>query len=341
MGNNWLLLEVLGNQPVVVAQGTVLRKFIPLSAFLRRNGNFNAINAVVGETIRSGRSVVDTIADRKTDRKTVIQTEVIAMNDGRVHGVHLWAGSPLATPPDRPLPGAIVWNLTTATASDTPQALLNSGLDLHIEKTDGRPFAADMPVGDINDDESAALVRSMTCKPGDIFCSTWDATSYDEQRIRVSFVARAALEPQRDGTSHLVCRAMNWRVPHRPAAIPRDDLAMQILKGTSQEGLHRAIFDLESWNLLKWIDAPFPQFDWRGDATGRSYIHPDDRPVLCGMIQRFTKGPASGLLRLRAGPGAWTLVHATVYRVHLLHDHYVGLISLRLPTAAEVSCNNE
>lgn len=258
------------------------------------------------------------------------------MNDGELHGVHLWVGPRNAFPPPRPLPGAVIWDLTTSTASDTPQALMNSGLDLNNEKTEGRPFAADMPVGDINHDESVVLALSMTCKPGDTFCSTWDVTSHDDQPIRVSFVARAALEPQPNGPDRLVCRAMNWRVPVRERQVHTHDLAKKILRATQQAGIHRVLVDLQTWNLLKWIDPPCPHFDWRGEVTGQSFVHPDDRPVLRSMSQQFAKGPATGLLRLRAAPGAWTLIHATVYRVHLVDDSYVGLISIRLPTPAEL-----
>lgn len=325
-------MEVLGDVPVVVAQGHTLRKFIPLSAYLQRNSNLEAIQVAVKKTARHNHSGLHTAPGGKT----VIRTEAITMNDGRVHGVHVWAGPPTAQPTQRPLPGAVMWNLTTAKASDTPQALLNSGLDLNVEQTHDRPFAADMPIGDINRDESTVLALSMTCKPGDTFCSTWDLTSHDAKPIRVSFVARAALERQPDGTDHLVCRALNWRVPHREVPAPSHHLATQILQATQQEGIHRALVDLRTWNLLKWLDPPCPHIDWRGQVTGQPLVHPDDRPILHSMTLQFTKGPATGLLRLRAAPTEWALIHATVYRVPLLDDNYAGLISIRLPSPAEL-----
>jgi triple sensor domain protein len=288
--------------------------------------------AAVDDTIRRSRSVTAAVAQGNT----VIRTETVISNDGRVHGVHLWSGPAAARPPRRSLPGAVSWDLTTGRASDTPQALFNAGLDLSVEKTDGRTFAADMPVGHINRDEAQVLALSMSCKPGDTFCSTWDATSHAGERIRVSFVARSALERHADGTEHLVARAMNWRLPYTEGPEPDGDLARQIVRDLAQAGIHRALVDLRTWNLLKWLDPPFPHADWRGEVTGQPFVHPDEGAVLRAMALQFATGPTEGLLRLRATGGGWTVVHATVYRVHLLDDNVAGLISIRLPTPAEL-----
>jgi hypothetical protein len=329
---DWLLLEVLGDEPVVIAQGHTLRKFVPTSVFLRRNPHLGSIMTAVDETVRDKQSLTKQVGHGSA----VLRTRAVVSNDGRVHGVHLWVGRSGARPAQRSLPGAVSWDLTTGTASDTPQALFNAGLDLSVEKTDGRAFAADLPIGHINRDEAQVLALSMSCKPGDTFCSTWDTTGYDGERIRVSFVARAALESHADGTNHLVARAMNWRVAHKEAPEPDGDLARQIVRDLAQDGIHRAFVDLRTWNLLKWLDPPFPHADWRGEVVGQPFVHPNDHPVLHEMAQQFADGPADGLLRLRAIGGGWTLVHSTVHRVHLLDDNFAGLISIRLPTPAEL-----
>lgn len=333
MNRDWLLLDVLGQQPVVVAQGDALRKFVPLANYLRRNSNLGAIREAVGQTVRSKTGITLNLLGGKA----IIRTDAITMDDGGpVHGVQVWIGPPNATSARRTLPGAVKWNLTTATASSTTQALLNSGLDVSVEKHDDRPFAADLPIGDINQAESLVLAQSLSCKPGDTFCSTWDVTSFDEKPIRVSFVARAALERQPDGTDHLIARAMNWRAPRSDAPVSADDLAQRILRGMEQDGVHRALVELKGWNLLKWIDPPCPHIDWRREHTDQPLVHPGDRPVLRAMTQQFADGPTDGLFRISAHGGGWVLIHATVYRVTLMDGQYVGLICLRLPTPAEI-----
>lgn len=332
-GWNWLLLEVLGDEPVVVAQGHNLRRFVPLTAFLRRTPNIAVIRAAVDATVDHKRGSVNKVADGQT----VVRTEPVLMSDGRVHGVHVWTGPPTVRPRPRSVPGAVMWDMTTEIATDTRQALWVAGLNVDAEKTHGRTFAEDIPMGRINVDEPEMLALTVNTKPGDTFCTTWDLTAYDGTPIRVSFVARAALEPGADRARHLIARAMNWRVPRKDAAIADQNLAARILDGMAQDGIHRALFDLKTWNLLKWIDPPCPHVDWRSADALRPFVHPDDRPVMRSMAQKFTDGPVAGVLRLRGWNDSWASMHITAYRVKLLDDTYVGFICIRLPTPADLA----
>jgi hypothetical protein len=335
-GWNWLLLEVLGDEPVVVAQGHNLRRFVPLTSFLRRTSNITAIRAAVDATIDQKSGLVKTVADGQT----IIRTEPILMSDGRMHGVHVWTGPPTVRPRPRSVPGAVVWDVTAGIATDTRQALWVAGLNVDTEKTHGRTFAEDIPMGDINVDEPEVLALAVNTKPDDTFCTTWDLTAYDGTPIRTSFVARTALEPSADGTDHLIARAMNWRVPRDKTAVPNQHLAARILHGMTQDGIHRALVDLKTWNLLKWLDPPCPHVDWRSAGVSRPFIHPDDRPVVRSMTQKFARDPAAGVLRIRGWNDSWATMHVTVYRVKLLDDTYVGLICLRLPTPAGLAATS-
>ncbi|OBB95802.1 PAS domain-containing protein [Mycobacterium sp. 852002-40037_SCH5390672] len=334
MGHDWLLFETLGTEPVVVAQGDRLRKYVPLTSFFRRNSNISEIRSIVSATVAQRQPLVkDT-----TGRRISIRTEPIIMTDGHVHGVHLWIGPPNIRPRARFLPGAVKWDLTAGTATDTPQALKNSGLNVELEQSEGRPFAADLPIGGAhNHDESKVIAAAINCKPGDTFCSTWNVTTFDGNPIRVSFVARANFELNEDGTEHLVARAMNWRAPREETRTSDFNLASQILEGMAQEGLHRALVDLETWNLLKWVDPPCPHIDWRSKHPDLPLVHPDDRPTMRFMAKQFTRQPAVGLLRLRSTDGRWTRMHVTIYQVALPDATPVGLICIRLPTPADLA----
>ena len=85
MTHDWLLVETLGTEPAVVAQGRRTKNLIPISAFLRRSPNLMAIQTAITETVRSGESM-NTITPRN-DR--VIRTEPVQMSDGRMHGVQV------------------------------------------------------------------------------------------------------------------------------------------------------------------------------------------------------------------------------------------------------------
>jgi hypothetical protein len=333
MTHDWLLVETLGSEPAVVAQGPRAKNLIPISAFLRRNPNLMAIQTAIGETVRAGVGLSSITP--KNDR--VIRTEVVQMSDGRIHGVHVWIGPPDLEPPERPIPGPLKWDLSRGVATDTPESLFNSGRDPDTEATHGRAFAEDLPTRNLNPSEAKVLSMLMRPEPGMTFCTTWDVTDHNGQPITVGWSARTQLESDDDGGEHLICRAMNWRSEREASTAPHHTLAERILDALAQSGVHRALVDLHHWKLLKWLDEPAPFFDWRARETGASIVHPDDAPHMARMTIEFGSGTTSGVLRLPDGGGGWVPVHMTINRVELDKDTFAGLVALRLPTAEEIA----
>jgi hypothetical protein len=334
MTHDWLLVETLGSEPAVVAQGPRTKNSIPISAFLRRNPHLMAIQSAIAETVRGGGGLSSITP--KNDR--VIRTEVVKMTDGLIHGVHLWIGPLDLEPPERPIPGPLMWDLTSGVATDTRESLWNSGWDPERTPTHGRAFADDLPRRDLNPSE--AKVLSMAIKPevGTTLSSTWDITDFNGEPITIGFVSRVRQESQDDGTDRLICRAMNWRSVREESAAPRDYLAQRILDSLSRPGVYRCIVDLRNWTLLKWLDDPVPFFDWRASMTGEHAVHPADRRQMSKMAGEFVPtGTASGVLRMMANGGGWTPVHVTVNRVQLDEDVDAGLATMRIPTEAEIA----
>jgi hypothetical protein len=330
MTHDWLLVETLGSEPAVVAQGRRTRNLVPISAFLRRNPHLMAIQTAIGETVRAGQGLSSITP--KNDR--VIRTEVVQMADGRIHGVQVWVGPPDMEPPERPVPGPLIWDLDRGTAIDTREALTNSGWDPTHEPGRNRTFADDLPKRDLNPSEAKVLAMAIKREPGTTLCNSWDVTDYRGEPITIGFVARTVLESQDDGSERLLCRAMNWRGEPEGSADSQDHLAQRILEGLAQPGVHRALVDLSNWTLLKWLDDPAPFFDWRASLAGEHVVHPDDRLEMVRMADEFSCGTASGVLRMPAvGDGAWTPVHVTINRVEIDDDVYAGLATLREPSA--------
>ena len=221
MAHDWLLVETLGEEPAVVAQGDQLKNLVPVAVYLRRNPYLPTFLAAVTDTAASAAPM-----NHRTRDGRVVRTEPVLMTDGHVHGVHIWLGPPDAVPPPRPMPGPLVWNLSTGLATDTAQSLTNSGMDPDTEQTDGRTFAEDLPTRDLNTSETTVLSMTVKGQPGATFCNTWDVTDRQGRLITVGFVARSALETGHDGTTQLVARAMNWR-SHRPTpAVAQDNLSL-------------------------------------------------------------------------------------------------------------------
>jgi hypothetical protein len=333
MAHDWLLVETLGDEPAVVAQGRQLKNLVPITTFLRRSPYLAAVRTAIAESLQTGQSL--TSITPKRDR--VIRTEPVVMSDGRMHGVHVWTGPADSEPPERPTPGPLKWDLTRGAATDTQESLANSGKNPAIEVTYGRAFAEDLPSRELNPNETKVLAMAVKAQPGQTLCSTWDLTDWEGNPVRIGFVARTALEPGPDGRDHLVARAMNWRAEFKGPVVSADDLAQRILNGLAQSGVHRALFDLNTWNLLKWLDEPCPFYDWRGGETDRPLVHPDDEAVMESMTKEFTDGPTSRVLRMRGFDNDWVPVHVTVNRVELESDIFAGLASMRLPTDDELT----
>ena len=336
MSHDWLLVETLGAEPVVVAQGRQLKNLVPIAQFLRRSPQLAAIQTAIAESVRTSQS----LASITPRTRRVIRTEPVVMSDGRVHGVHVWSGPANVEPPERPIPGAMKWDLTLGVATDTTESLANRGMGPEAEATQGRAFAEELPTRDFSPNENKVLSLVIRAEPGRSLCSSWDVTDFEGNAIRVSFVARTAYEPDTSGRTHrahLMSRGMNWRGQLDGATVQRPDyLAQQILHGLAQPGVHRAMVDLSDWRLLKWLDEPCPFYDWRATVDAPRF-HPDDQARSAQMTADFTAGPAAGVLRLRQVDGGWAPVHVTVNRIELEEGVYAGLIAMRLPTDDELA----
>jgi triple sensor domain protein len=333
MARDWLLVETLGDEPVVVALGRQLRNLVPLTDFLRRNPRLAAIQAAIAESLQNSQSLVSITP--KSDR--VIRAEPVLMSDGRMHGVHIWSGPATAEPPERPIPGPLKWDMTLRVATDTPESLANTGRNLEVEKPEGRAFADSWPSGDLKPNEAKALAAVVGSEPGQTLCDTWDSTDWQGNHIRVSLVARNGLEPGPDGRDHVIARGMNWRaVPVEPVR-STDQSAEGIVQGITQPGVHRALFDLGSFTLLKWLDEPCPFYDWRRIVTDAPPIHPRDEAKVAAMAAEFAGGATSGVLRMPGHDGGWVPVHVSANLVEVEQKTFAGLVSLRLPTASELA----
>ncbi len=162
MGHDWLLVETLGNEPAVVAQGRQLKNLVPITAFLPCGPHLAAIRTAIAESVQSGQSL--TSITPKSDR--VIRTEPVRMSDGRIHGVHVWSGPSDAEPPERRSPDPLKWDLTLVVATDTPESLANSGKNPEVEVTHGRTFADVLPSCDLHLSESKLLALAVKAQPG-------------------------------------------------------------------------------------------------------------------------------------------------------------------------------
>ena len=287
MSHDWMLVETLGSEPTVVAQGAHTKNLIPISSLLRRNPHLMAIQTAISETVRGG-SGLSSITPKND---CVIRTEVVAMSDGRIHGVQMWIGAADEDPPPRPEVGSLVWDLTNRTATDTVESLKIGGWDATAQPTQGRAFADDLPRRDLNPHEAEVISMLIRPRPGVTICTTWDVTDHRGEQITIGFVARSLEELDDDDSPRLVCRAMTWRSVHEGKGGSEASLAERILASLARPGVHRALVDPAHWMLVKWLDDPAPFFDWRAGMSSEQAIHPHDRPAVRAVLVTSDPNP--------------------------------------------------
>ena len=192
--HDWLLVETLGAEPAVVAQGQHTKNLVPISAFLRRNPNLMAIQTAINETVRAGKALSSLTP--KNDR--VIRTEVVQMTDGRIHGVHVWIGPLDDDPPDRRAAGS------AEVGSDQRHRHRHPGVaDQQRPATPPSrpPTAARSPrtsrPGTSTRSEARVLAVAIKPEAGRTFCSTWDVTDYKGKPITVGFVGAGPARSRR------------------------------------------------------------------------------------------------------------------------------------------------
>ncbi|OBJ70637.1 PAS domain-containing protein [Mycobacterium sp. 1274756.6] len=333
MPHPWLLVETLGAEPLVVAQGSQPQNLVPLDAFLRRNPRRSAIKTAIAESVRTGES----LASITPKHARVIRTEPIRMSDGRIHGVQVWSGPADAEPPERMMPGAAMWDLTLKVATDTPESFANLGGDAEPEAGYSRAFGDEQPTRELRPAEAQVLALAIKAEPGQLLCSSWDLNDSHGEPIRVGFVARTGLEPGPDGRDHVISRGMNWRVENTDVALPPRQLAEQVLDALAQPGVYRALIDLDTWALLRWLDEPCPFYNWRSPEIGEGRVHPQDKALFDGMRAEFAAGPTARVLRMQDVDAGWVPVHITVNRVEIEDGVFAALVAMRLPTDEELA----
>lgn len=325
----WLLIETLGDEPVVVAQGRQMKKFIPLGVFLRRNPNLAAVRAAVSESVTAGTGLVRPAGQSNR----IIRTEPVVMTDGRVHGVHVWCGPADAAPPERPIPGPAKWDLTLLVPTLTVESLVNIGMDPSIDPTQFGLLADAFPPLEYGLDEVEVLSTLMNPQDGRTLCTTWEFTDLQGKFRRVGVVGRNVVETADDGSEHVFGRGVNLVVEVLDSRPDQGDFAKRIIDGFASPGAYRCFMNPSDLKLLKWLDEPCPLFNWRQPTP----IHPDDEDAGAALLDESKDSTASAVLRLPANDGGWVPIHVTISPIELHKGIYAGLVTLRQPSMDELN----
>lgn len=325
----WLLVETLGDEPAVVAQGRQMKNFVPLAAFLRRNPNLGAIRRAIADTVAAADGLVRAVEQNNR----VIRTEPVVMTDGRVHAVHLWCGPPDCAPPDRPIPGPALWDLTALEPNVTVQALVNFGMDPSVDPTQFEKLAELFPPLEFSPDELEVLSTLAGPESGRTLSTTWEFVDPQGKFRRLGVVGRNVEETMADGSVHILGRGVDLVVEVLDSRPAKGDFAKRIITGFAQPGSYRCFMNTTTLTLLKWLDEPCPLFNWRRPIP----IHPDDEQAGAELLEEIKDGAASAVLRLPGNDGGWVPLHVTISPIELDRGIQAGLATFRQPTENELA----
>jgi hypothetical protein len=303
---------------------------VPLATVLARGQHLNLVQAAVADAT-STRTPTELHADHPARRALAIPLMAFT---GQVHGAFVWVGALGEEPPERDPAGAWHFNLTTDTIGGSSDLLDLYGVPLEQRQTE-RATAEAFERLILNADASAALAKIVRSEPGEEHQAVWGIRR-DDGQIRAGHFSCRAVEETHGGQRQVVLRGITHDIgpaEQTPAAPPPPVLEQRLLESMAEPGAHRALVNLHTLRILKWIDAPMEQLAWRhkpGTATPDPWIHPQDQETAEKLSADLRGGHAQATLRLAACDGDWMPVNI-VANIVLLDQHTTaGLFTMRM-----------
>ncbi|MFD0201433.1 MULTISPECIES: GAF domain-containing protein [Saccharothrix] len=342
MATDWLLIETFGGhrrEPTVIAVGSSPRNMVPLRAILGRGPFLADVLPLIARVVETGSPAE---AATTTGKRRVVGHPVKTYG-GRVHGVHAWVGKVNEEPPARNPTGAWHINITRHISSRSDDLLRLYGTKAENWRNE-HDLAELFAYGRLqtNSDESKALALLVNATVGSEHHATWTVKRDDGVRRAAHFACRCVEAPTARGEIELIVRGITHdigpaeSVPTAPPSTPVL-LAQQVVAAEATPGRWRAIVDLRTMRLLRWLDDPLPGIAWKLDTPHRPGIHRQDLVTAVGMSNALAaSGRARGSLRLRAEDGEWIRVTATAALMLLDQHTTAAMVTLTMPDGDKV-----
>jgi hypothetical protein len=325
VADRWLLVETFGGgerrEPTVIALGETPKRMVPLKSVLGRGGYIRPVREMIDQVAAAGEAFRGMTPD---GRRQLIADPLISFA-GRVNGVYAWAGLAGEQPPPRAVAGAWYFNRTTRLIGGSDGLLDLYGVapeDRERQRLTAEAFTRLLP----GNDQSAALALLVRAEPGLEHQATWTVRRDDGDLRAVMLACRVVEETAGGGRTEIVVRGITQDIgpaETTPAAptVTRVVLAERVLIAERERGKYRAVVDLRTLDVLRWIDEPPSGVAWENNGPYRPAIHPDDVPVAMQLSgQLATADRVEGNLRVRAISGDWIAVAVTA-SLMLLDQH--------------------
>ncbi|MEC3916070.1 GAF domain-containing protein [Nocardia sp. CDC160] len=330
-GTRWLLIETFGGgEPSVIGLGSAPRKFVPLGQMFRQRETLATLKSAIAAT-QAALAPVEMMSE---DGRRRTLTHPLLITPERMHAVLVWSGSPEETVPPRDPVGAWYFNLSTSKSTRSDDLL-----DLYGVAPENR--AREHAIAGVftrvitNSDESDALAKIVRSAPGTEHQAVWTVRRDDGALRAAHFSCRLLEEPSPTGGSETFFRGVTHDIgdaTNVSAAPPPVILEHRVLDAAAEEGEFRAIMDLRTLRLLRWMGPPMPQIAWQSLAgEPEPEIHPEDLDTAKAMSRNLAHQRTSGTLRLRTLDGGWKPVHARAVLMALDQHTTAALVTIREP----------
>ncbi|GGN24032.1 hypothetical protein GCM10011609_77260 [Lentzea pudingi] len=337
MAADWLLVETFGGlrrEPTVLAAGRSPKNMVSIRSVLGRGPFLPDVQGVIARVVRS-RGAIEA---RTTVGKRRVIAHPLQTYGGVVHGVHVWVGPLDEDPPVRDAAGAWHINLSrhVSSRSDDLLRLYGTRADKWRNEHDLAELFAYQRL-QTNSDEAKALALIVNAKAGAEHLATWTVNRDDGVRRALHFACRCVEVKAPNGRVELIVRGITHdigpaeSVPAAPPPIPVL-LAQQVLAAEATPGRWRAIVDLRTMRLLKWLDNPMPGVAWTLGAPHRPAVHRADLRRAVGLSNDLAvSGRAEGVLRVRSEDGGWMKVAVSAALMALDQHTTAALVTLTEP----------
>ncbi|KMV17648.1 hypothetical protein ACT17_15335 [Mycolicibacterium conceptionense] len=330
--SEWILVATAGDlDPRVIAIGRTRRPLKPLKDAIR-GPRRTAICAAVDAAVETSQ-VVETVHAREGFR---VVAEPLVSPTGVVAGVRVCAVPHPATMdsldglPERLPSGAWSWDmqrgvmLASSETFDVYQAPPSKRL-VEMYPPQWLPtLTDDMQAG------FAALSAHITGADGDEMVEQWPVRRLDGVLRDMVFAARV-VGSVGDRWVHGVVSDITEGV----AAVPPDPSfsgALLEAELAVEPDWYRAVFDLKTLGLVRWLSEPPPMLLWLPlpDSPCEPGVHPDDHGELERMAGEVMRGPAQVRFRARGVDCSWLWVEGTASLMPLDPDRDVYGLLLRV-----------
>ncbi|MGK8525088.1 GAF domain-containing protein [Nocardia asteroides] len=324
----WILVECFSGPPGrVIAVGSAPKSFVPLTNILRNPLSLADADAALRQASATGAPV----ARVSDDGRRTVRAEPLLIAPRRAHAVRLWVG-PVRETVAAPDPmGAWHFDLTTNRSVRSVDLL-----DLYGVAPEDR--AAELAIASAftrlvtNRDESEALAKIVNSAPGTEHQAVWTIRRDDNALRAGHFACRIIVEPDGTGDRHVLLRGVTQDIGAATsvsAAPPPTILEHTVLEAATEPGEYRAIVNLRSLRLIRWIGAPMPDIAWE-DLPGQPMpqIHPDDLGTARTMSRDLARHRTEGTVRLRRVDGGWQRVRIRAALMALDQHTTAGLATV-------------